>query len=222
MTRLQPPAKFSLTDWRVLGWVAVNVILFGHVVLSQPPLWVTYLYNGILFGIGGILAFYTQTLRRVFTLATVAGVVELGGDYFLVSIAETLVYPQALPMLVQSPLYMPLAWAIVTTQLGYLAIRLDAVYGRVAASVGPAAVATGLIWFYETGAHVAGIWSYAHAPVLMIGNAPAFIIAAEAIMFATLSYFVRRSNPLLAGVGFGLVITASYVGVYGLFAVIAG
>lgn len=207
-------------DVRVLGWLAVNVVLFSHVVLTQPPLWVTYLYNVVLYGIGGTLAYRYSTLRRVFVLATIAGIVELGADYFLVVIADTLVYSQSLPMLVESPAYMPLAWAIVTTQLGYLALRLSDAERRLAASAAPSIIAMGLIWFYETGAHVAGIWGYTNAPILMVGNAPAFIIVAEGIMFATLFYFVERSNPITAGVGFGLVIMASYVGVYGLFAAI--
>lgn len=205
------------TDVRVLGWVVVNVVLFSHVVIFRPPLWVTYLYNGILYGIGGLLAYRDTELRRVFVLATVAGVVELGADYFLVVIAETLVYPKSLPMIVQSPLYMPLAWAIVTTQLGYLALRLLSEERRIAASVVPAGIAMSLIWFYETGAHIAGIWTYTEAPLFMLGHAPVFIIVAEGIMFSSLFYFVKRSRPFLAGIGFGLVITASYATTYVVF-----
>lgn len=216
------PSRLRATDWYVLAWWGVNGVLFLHVVLAQPALWVTYLYNGILYTIGSVLAYEDTVLRRIFILATVAGVIELGADYFLVEVANTLVYPQTLPMLLRSPLYMPLAWAIVITQLGYLAWRLAEESSRRAAIVGPAGVAMGLIGTYETGAHIAGIWTYSHAPLLMIGHAPVFIIIAEGVMFATLYYFIRQVNPVLAGIGFGLVITLSYIGAYSLSVLLGG
>lgn len=205
------------TDYRVFGWMVINIALFSHIVIYQPPLWVTYLYNAILYGIGGLLAYRSVKLRRIFVLATVAGVIELGADYFLVSIAGTLVYPKSLPLIIKSPLYMPLAWAIVTTQLGYLALQLVSVEKRKAASVVPGGIAMSLIWFYETGASIAGIWEYTKAPLCMLGQAPVFIIVAEGIMFSTLFYFVERSKPVIAGIGFGLVIISSYIISYYMF-----
>ncbi len=207
----------SSTDWLILGWWCVNAILFTHVVFFQPALWVTYVYNGLLYGIGVLVSYGDRTVRHVFILATVAGVIELGGDFFLVEMIGTLVYPEPAPMILASPLYMPLAWAIVTTQLGYVGIRLEEHYGLVAGMGGPALSAMSLIGIYEIGAHTAGIWMYSHAPFHMVGEAPLFIIVGEGLMFATIVLFARWKNPLLAGIGFGIVITLSYMVSYYLF-----
>lgn len=213
--------QLTTTDRLMVGWWGVNALVFSHVVLFPQPVLVTYAYNAILYIIGAWIAFVDRTVRKLFVLGTVAGIVELGVDWFLVEVTGTLVYPASAPMLLSSPVYMPLAWAIVTTQLGYVGYRLDEVYGWTAASIAPAVLAMGLIGVYETGARIAGIWEYVGAPLLMVGNAPLFIVLGEGVMFASLWYFVRWDSPISAGVGFGGVITASYVGIYYLLLAIA-
>lgn len=205
------------TDRLLIGWWLVNALLFAHVVVSQPPLWVTYGYNGLLYVLGAGISYVDRTVRHVFVLATTAGVVQLGADHFLVAVTGTLAYPESLPMLLSSPAYMPLAWAIVVTQLGYVAIRLAEVHGRAAAHVVPSIVAMGLIGIYEAGARIAGIWAYVDAPLLMLGHVPAYIVIAEGLMFATLVCFVRRSSPIIGGVGFGVLIGVCYAGSFYLF-----
>ncbi|MDY6764528.1 MAG: hypothetical protein SV377_02400 [Halobacteria archaeon] len=222
MAKRPVPRSFELTttDRWFIGWWTVNLLVFLHVVLFHPPLWVTYAYNGLLYAIGGVLSYYNGTVRSIFILATVAGIVELGADYYLVEFTGTLVYPQSLPMVLGSPLYMPLAWAIVTTHMGYLGVRLNEIYGPKAAVAVPSLVAVGLVGFYETGAYFAGIWQYVDAPFLMIGHVPLYIVVAEGVIFATLHRFVRLRRPILGGIGFGLVITVSFVGSYLLLAAI--
>lgn len=210
------------TDRRILGWWIVNLVVFLHVVLFETPLWVTYVYNGLLYAIGAVISYYSKPVRNVFVLATVAGILELGVDHVLVSFTETLVYPESLPMLVSSPLYMPLSWAIATTHLGYIGLRLSQIYGRKAAAIGPSLAALLLIGFYEYGAFHAGIWEYVDAPLLLLGHVPLYIVVAEGIMFATLHEFVRLDRPLIAGVGFAFVVTLSFVGTYVLFATAGG
>ncbi len=202
----------------MIGWWIVNLIVFLHVVLFSTPLWVTYFYNGFLYVIGALIAFRSTLVRNVFIIGTIAGILELGVDHFLVAFTGTLVYPTSLPMLVSSPLYMPLAWAIVTTHLGYVGIRLAQVYGRKAAAIGPAVLAMTLIGFYEYGAYHAGIWMYVDAPLLMVDHVPLYIVVAEGVMFSTLYEFARLKRPVLAGVGFALAISLSYIGTYFLFA----
>lgn len=210
------------TDRWMLGFWLVNLAVFLHVVAVDLPLWVTYAYNALLYCLGALLSYYSRTVRRVFVLGTVAGVVELGVDHFLVEHAGVLVYPDALPMLVSSPAYMPLAWAIVVTQLGYLGVRLGERYGRAAAAVGPAVTAVVLVGFYEYGAFYAGIWAYERAPLALLGHVPLFIVAAEGVMFGLLHEVARRFQPVAAGVAFGLVVTASYVASYVAFAAVGG
>lgn len=206
----------------MVGYWLVNLAVFLHVVLFETPLWVTYAYNGLLYGIGAAVSYYSATVRNVFVLGSIAGVVELGADAFLVEVTGTLTYPESLPMILSSPLYMPLAWAIVITHLGYVAVRLAEVRGRVAATVGPSILAMVLVGFYEYGAYYAGIWQYVDGAVLMVGTVPLYIVVAEGLIFATLYEFVRLERPVPAGVGFGAVITAGYVLTYVALSAIGG
>ncbi|QCC48429.1 DUF6989 domain-containing protein [Halobellus limi] len=205
------------TDRQVIGWIGVNLLVFGHVVLFETPLWLTYAYNGLLYAIGAGIAVRSAAVRDVFVLGSVAGVLEVGVDAFLVS-TGSLVYPDSLPMLLGSPLYMPLSWALVVTYFGYLGRRLDEIAGPLAATVGPSVAAMVLVGFFEYGAHFAGIWRYEFAPLAMLGTVPAFIVVAEGAMFAALYWLVRLRRPLLGGVAFAAVISVSYVGSYALFA----
>jgi hypothetical protein len=214
--------ELTRTDWWMLGFWFVNLLAFLHVVLFETPLWVTYAYNGLLYCIGAAVSYYSKMVRTAFVLGTVAGFVELGADSFLVQMTGTLVYPESLPMLLDSPLYMPLAWAIVIAQLGYLGVRLDEAYGRRAAMAGPSVVSMLLVGFYEYGAYYAGIWEYVGGPLFVLGTVPLYVVVAEGITFATLYEFVRLDRPIWAGVGFGLVIGASYAFTYVLFSIIGG
>ncbi|WP_147435574.1 DUF6989 domain-containing protein [Halobellus sp. Atlit-38R] len=217
-----PAARtLTATDRRVLGWLGVNLLVFGHVVVFETPLWLTYTYNGLLYAIGIGVALRSPEIRDIFVLGSVAGVLEVGVDAFLVS-TGSLVYPDSLPMLVGSPLYMPISWALVVTYFGYFGRRLDEIAGPVAATLGPAVTGMVLVGFFEYGAHYAGIWSYAIAPFAMLGHVPAFIVVAEGVMFAALYWVVRLRRPLLGGVGFAAVISISYVGSYALFAALGG
>lgn len=216
------PVELTRTDRWVVGTWLLNLAVFLHVVVFETPLWLTYVYNGLLYGVLAIVGYYSRTVRNVLVLGTVAGVIELGVDRFLVETTGTLAYPETLPMLASSPLYMPLAWAIVITHLGYVGVRIGEVYGRAAASAVPSVAAVALVGFYEYGAFHAGIWEYVSAPFLMLGHVPLYVVVAEGIMFATLHEFVRLDRPVVAGIGFGLAITASYVGAYLLFAAIGG
>lgn len=213
--------EVTSADRRMLGWLGINILVFGHVVLFETPLWLTYAYNGLLYGIGIWIAVRFAAVRDVFILGSVAGVLEVGVDAFLVS-TGSLVYPDSLPMLVGSPLYMPLSWAIVITYFGYLGRRLDEEFGPLAATVGPSVAAMVLIGVFEYGAHFAGIWWYEFAPLAMLGTVPAFIVVSEGVMFAALHWLVRLRRPLLGGVGFAAVISVSYVATYMVFAALGG
>lgn len=214
-------ASLTETDWWVLGCWSVNLAVFLHVVLFETPLWLTYVYNGLLYVILLVMSYSSSQLRNIVVLGTVAGFVELGADHFLVTVTGTLVYPDSLPILISSPFYMPLAWAIVISHLGYIGIRLNDLFSRRMAIVGPSITAIMLIGFYEYGAFYAGIWEYVDAPLLLLGHVPLFIIVAEGLMFSALHEFIRLERPILAGAGFGLLITASYTMTYFIFSALA-
>ncbi|MGQ4554562.1 DUF6989 domain-containing protein [Halobellus sp. GM3] len=215
------PRALTATDRRMLGWIGINLVVFGHVVAFETPLWLTYAYNGLLYAIGVGIAVRSPEVRDILVLATVAGVLEVGVDAFLVS-TGSLVYPDALPMLLGSPLYMPLSWALVITYFGYFGRRLGETFGPVAATAVPAVSAMVLVGIFEYGARFADIWMYERAPFAMLGHVPAFIVVAEGAMFAALFWIVRLRRPLLGGVGFAAVITVCYLGSYGVFAALGG
>lgn len=212
-------------DRLMVAWWCLNGLVFAHVVLAGPPLLVTYAYNVGLYLVGGVVAALDRTVRQIFFVGTVAGIVELGVDAFLVDVTGTLQYPMpAFPellMLVSSPAYMPLAWAILITQVGYLSHRVYETYGQTIAAIVPASVAVALLSVYESGAGPAGIWEYVDAPFGFVGNAPVYILVAEAAMFVALPSFLRWRSSLAAGVGFGFCITLCYVASYYFFVVVA-
>jgi hypothetical protein len=132
-------------------------------------------------------------LARLFVLGLAAGVLELFTDFAGERVAHSLVYPAGEPLLWGSPYYMPLSWAIVLTQLGYLAWRLRDLAPRVPLWL--VVLVTGLagaalVPFYEEMAWYARWWRY--EPVsLVAGHTPLYVLAFEGLVAAAL--------PLLAG-----------------------
>ncbi len=134
-------------------------------------------------------------LARLFVLGIVAGVLELLTDAAGESFAHSRIYPPAQPMLWASPIYMPLSWAIVLTQLGYLGWRLAGLTPRLPLAL--AVLLTGLVGaaivpFYEEMAYYAGWWHYAAAPHL--GHTPLYVLLFEGAVAALLPLVTR---PLL-------------------------
>lgn len=194
-------------------WMLATVVAFYHNFLFLQSVALSYGYTLTSYGIGLIYAHRDATLRHLVAMGTIAGFVELLGDHFLVHIAGTLVYPSGYPELLSSPAYMPFAWAVLVTFMGYVGIRLNDELGTTAASLGPASFALIAESGFESLASTGGGWVYTHAPLGWVGHAPLFIIIAEGIMFGTTVYWVRRT-VLTGGVGMGLTINVSYIGVY--------
>ncbi|QLG50686.1 DUF6989 domain-containing protein [Natrinema halophilum] len=206
-------------DLLVGGWMTLTVLAFYHNFLFVHSTGLSYLYAFGAYGFGTVYARYDAVIRRLLVIGTIGGFIELLGDYFLVRIAETLVYPTGYPFLLRSPAYMPFAWAILIAFMGYVALRFADRWGSLAAYIGPSAFAFVSESGYESFASNGGGWVYTTAPLGWIGHAPLFIVIAEALMFATSYYWVRR-EWLTAGVGIGLTITVSYIVVYYLFALV--
>jgi len=99
-------------------------------------------------------------------MGVIAGLVEVLADYFLIHWTRSgqLIYPAGDAVVLDSPLWMPFAWTCVITELGYLILRLGAVWGR--ASLGSlvgAPLAGTMIGVYEYLAYRAGWWHYGPA-----------------------------------------------------------
>jgi hypothetical protein len=126
---------------------------------------------------------------RLLLIGTVAGILELVTDDYLVTGINSLVYPKDEWIIWSSPAYMPLAWSNVLLQLGFIGVLLMRKF-----SVGLSSLILGLaggmyIPLYEHLAKDAGWWWY-HANTRMIFNAPVYVILCEAL--------ISLSLPLLA------------------------
>lgn len=213
-------ASLTRRDALVGGWMALTVLAYYHNFLVTQSTARSYGYAVVFYGVGLVFARYDATLRRLLVVGTIAGVVELLGDYFLVATVGTLVYPTGYPFLLRSPAYMPLAWALLVVFMGYVGWRLADEVGNRTAYLGPAVLALVAESGFESLASRGGGWTYTTAPLGWIGHAPLFIVVAEAVMFATVYYWLQR-KPLAGGLGMGITIVASYVGVYYLFVLVA-
>lgn len=200
-------------------WMLVTVVAYYHNFLFVQSTALSYVYAFAAYGVGVVYARYDTTVKHLLAIGTIGGFLELLGDYFLVTIAGTLVYPSGYPFLLRSPVYMPFAWALLIVFMGYVGLRLADEYGTAAAYLGPAIFAFVAESGYESLASQGGGWTYLTAPLGWIGHAPLFIVVAEAVMFASSYYWVRQ-NVLVGGVGIGSTISISYVGIYYLFVAI--
>lgn len=213
------PADDAITrlDRVVAAWMLLTVVAFYANFLVVQSTALTSAAAVGSYGLALALASRYEPLRHLVAVGTVAGLVELAGDAFLVAVADSLVYPATHPMLWASPAYMPLAWAVLVAFIGYLALRLHAVAGLAAAVVGPAVFAFVSEAGFESFASHGGGWTYVAAPAAWVGNAPLFVLVAEAAMFATTIAWVRR-DWVSGGLGMGASIVAAYAGTYWLFA----
>jgi hypothetical protein len=155
------------------GWVsatvlnvAVDLLILGYIIRNRDGL-----------------------LGRLLLMGFVAGLVELlTADPWAVR-SGTLVYEAAGPFINYSPLYMPLGWAYVLMQIGYIAWWVLQSRG-----LGPAIVATTILGgtmipVYEALAKSANWWIYQNVP--MIFGAPYYVILGEALIGMALPFIVR-------------------------------
>ncbi len=185
-------ARWTALDGAVLISIALGIVLNIAAALLQRG-WTTAALADTIVG-GYLLALtlrpsWRPLLARLFLFGAVAGVVELATDAAGERFARSLVYPRCAPTLWASPAYMPLSWAIVLTQLGYLAWRLRGLVRL------PLAMALCGLWaganipFYEEMAYHARWWRYAPAPGL--GHTPLYVILFEALIGASLPILLR-------------------------------
>ncbi|MGZ3602814.1 MAG: DUF6989 domain-containing protein [Ktedonobacterales bacterium] len=188
--------RFTALDAAFLGVLALMVIC--HVVSALLARgWVTAAATDALVA-SCLLAMaarpaWRPLLLRLFVLGLVAGMLEIFTDASGEHVAHSLVYPTGEPMLWDSPLYMPLSWAIVLTQLGYLGWRLRGLVPplRLWQAVALAALAgAATVPFYEEMAYYAGWWRY--TPVLRVGHTPIYVLFFEGGTAALLPLITGR------------------------------
>jgi hypothetical protein len=169
-----------------------------------------------LYGFYWLYAIRTKNplVERLMIFGTIAGVMELATDYYLVDIINSLVYPGNEPMIWRSPAYMPFAWSNILLQLSFIGVLLTSRYGIIKASI-ILCIAGGMyIPTYEHLAKDAGWWWY-NANTTMIFNAPLYVIVCEALISLSLPGIVYYSEhhkigkTLLLGIAEGIWIFVS-------------
>lgn len=174
-----------------------------------------------------------ETLAQLFKLGVVAGIFELLVDWWLIHWIShgRLVYLTGNDVvLLGSPIWMPLAWACVTVELGYPALRLFGIFKksmsrRKAALIASFIAATGAgvtVGFYEYFAYRANWWRYEKANVMLGDFCALYIPLGEFFMFlpvlciaaAALSDDRPRASVILGGVRFAAAIAIGYALAY--------
>ncbi|MCV9386520.1 DUF6989 domain-containing protein [Reichenbachiella ulvae] len=136
-------------------------------------------------------------ILRLLLIGTVAGILELATDDYLVHGIDSLVYPSKELMIWSSPAYMPLAWSNVILQLGFIGVLLTRKLHLILASI-VLGIAGGMyIPLYEHLAKDAGWWWY-HANTRMVFNAPLYVIICEALISLALPAAVYYASRLTA------------------------
>ena len=180
--------RWDGSDGRTAAWSdGINLLLFGGYAWQAKD----------------------RALSRLMLAAVVLGTVELLADFFCVHCTGTLDYGMSRSALVlASPWWMPLSWAVVAVQIG---ISSDATIRRYGAwrgtALGGLLLGAVLIPAYEELAWGARWWRYQHC--LCIGHTPVYIVLAEAIIGAGLAGLGRgalRWCTARAAVGLGLAV----------------
>lgn len=173
-----------------------------------------------------------ETLCRLFALGLVAGTFELLVDWGLIHWVTNgrLVYLSGNDVvLLGSPVWMPLAWACVITELGYPAVRLFGLLQprlgtRSAALVASTLIAIGAgvtVGFYEYFAYLAGWWKYERANAMLGDFCALYIPLGEFFMFLPVLPIAARAirdeeRPLSAAIVAGVQFAAAIAVGYGL------
>jgi len=124
-------------------------------------------------------------IHRLLIFGTIAGLLELVTDHYLVDTIDSLVYPGRELMIWSSPAYMPFAWSNVLLQLSFIGVLLTSRFGLARASI-ILGIAGGMyIPTYEHLAKGAGWWWY-NLNTPMLFNAPAYVIICEALISLSL------------------------------------
>jgi hypothetical protein len=164
----------AVTPLRVLGWRAVT-------------------FNSALILLLDVLFAWRHRDREIagwLLFGIIAGVIELGTDWWLVAKTHTLTYPSGEPMLWASPAYMPFAWAMILTQVGVVGAWLARRHGLAVATIATALIGGVNIPLYEHLAKGANWWAYHDTPMLF--DAPYYVIAAEFLLALPLPWMARR------------------------------
>lgn len=168
--------------------------------------------NGATFAVH-ILRYRDKAIARLLLFGFCLGIVELIADALCVRFTGTLDYSVAhSTMLWESPWWMPVAWALVSAQIGYLGTRFIEKVGLRRGAVLSALIGAINIPFYEEMARYAHWWQYEFCRMLPGTHTPLYIVVAELLIGLSLGPLARIAlrkdswhTAALAGILAGMV-----------------
>lgn len=148
----------------------------------------------IVFGLymGYILRYRDSFLARLLLFGLAAGAVELLADCWSTGLGW-LVYDLGGPFVMCSPLYMPVGWAIMMVQIGYLGWLFVQNWGLPKAMLMTGLLGAINIPINEFLAKSAHLWYYQNVPMLF-GTVPYAVIFAEGLICLVLPPVVQLVN----------------------------
>ncbi|MEQ8924751.1 MAG: hypothetical protein RLO81_02995 [Fulvivirga sp.] len=180
---------------------------FGSSILASGPISASIItYTLYIFYWFYALKYDNPLILRLAIFGTIAGILELATDHYLVSTINSLVYPGNELMIWSSPAYMPFAWSNVILQLSFVGVLLTKRFGLLKASIFLCIAGGMYIPIYEHLAKDAGWWWY-HNNTTMVLNAPLYVIVCEALISLSLPALVYYSEHNKVGktIGLGVV-----------------
>jgi hypothetical protein len=157
---------------------------------------------------------HDSILKKLLLFGLFAGVTELAADNWLVNGIHSLFYPSLQVHIWASPFYMPLAWAVILVEVGYLGSLLG-MRKSLVANIGISfLIGVMFIPIFETCAKYAGWWYYESASKFL--ETPWYIILGEGLICAALPLVfhkvVRKTwlGSATMGILQGLWIFAAY------------
>ena len=182
------------------GWITAAILAFGVLIID-----IVY-----------IIRTDDQLLGKFVLFGLAAGAVELLADDWLVAQTKTLFYEHGEPLLIDSPVYMPIAWAVILVQIWYLGYYLYQRRGLLFATLATGLIGGLIIPVYEWAAKGAGWWFYEDPGRMVLDATPYYIILGEFLLALALPAFmiaVQRRQfywALPLGAAMGLWIWISY------------
>ncbi len=139
------------------------------------------------------IRFNNPLVQRLLIFGTIAGILELATDHYLVSMIDSLVYPGKELMIWSSPFYMPFAWSNVLLQLSFVGVLFTRKMNIFYSSILLCLAGGMYIPLYEHLANSAGWWWY-NDNVKMVFNAPLYIIVSEALISLSLPFLITYAD----------------------------
>ena len=155
------------------GWITAAILAFGVLIID-----IIY-----------IIRTKDQLLGKFLFFGLAAGFVELLADAWLVARTKTLFYEQGDPLLLDSPVYMPVAWAIILVQIGYIGYYFYLRRGLLFATIVTGLIGGAIIPIYEYSAKGAGWWAYEDLHRMFLNATPYYIILGEFLLALALPGF---------------------------------